>query len=441
MLFTPLQSNIFNLGFQISPFQFIAVINMNTGEILDKPNINIFNQAQIIYVDNFKSDIQQDSQAEKLYAGEKSISSTYAIDNRKIRLNFSTVVSSPYYGWIDPTIALLYESCNYSYLGSSTSYLTFLNNTSLGVGNTILQATNIEEFLNLTMPVDLRISDNTSSESVTLNSIDYTNKTMFVTGLTNSYNVDSVYVYYNPPLPSGIKEPALAIICNEGLIYPCYVNKMNWSFDAKDLIKVDIEIVGLFIDRSYQIGLLQNLAGLKKAVGVSLNYRPIPGFFSKIQDTTGISTNVFGLTQPFEFEMIQGLQNLSLNYTMIDSIKLNIQNNLEEVWAHPDLYKTNTQYHSNYFPFGVYSKGRVIDGSIQTKTHINPLSIIEKLASVGFYNQGLEINAGTFKIKLPELAFKLSNTNNFDSRDINFKVLSNQPLLPVLEYNNWLGTI
>lgn len=434
-MITPLQSNLYNTGYQITPFEFVLIQRIGTGELIQSPTISAFDYTNICLVESLSFDPEQNSTTDEFFVGEKGITSTYSINNRKMNIKFKMLITSPITGWIDPAFALLWDSCQFSILGSSTSYITQLQNTTgtLASGTTSVAISNIEEFLNLQAGDILTITDGINTETIIFSSATLGTQTINFSTTTNIYTKANTIIAYSKPVPQGIREPAFSLVCREGILYPCFVNSISINFDAKNNLIADVSIVALNLDRTFQIQTVQYLPLLRSLLKHSLVYRPIPGMFTTVSSTASSYGN-FGMETALSEVMLKGYQDNIIDYKFIESISFEVNNNLQ--FIHSQQHTTQTKL--NYFPWAVFSDGRTIKGTINPKVNINPIRILEKIASVSNVNAGgFSLNTQAFQISMPELGYNLTKSPSIDTLQIDYKVVGTSLFsMPDLAFTN-----
>lgn len=434
-MISPIRSNLFNLGVQIPSFEFVAILPFSNGEVFNNINLNALKHYNILLTDNLIYQVTQPSASKIISAGEPGGNSSYLIKNKKFNINLKIPILSPYVGWVDPAFAFLWKSLKYGILGSSLSLITELNSgQTITTGTTSIIIKNIEDFLDLTLPATAILTDGTLSETITITAANYTNRTITINPLvTSGWSINNLFIYKNTTIENGFIEPSLSLICTEGILWPSIVSKITLTIPASGYIEADIEVVPLFINRSYQKTFLnyqQIIHSLKDKIS---NYRRFPGAFTKIYSISSNYGN-FGITQ--DTDLINGLQTLILDNGMYESITITINNQIEVVNANR---KWNNE--SKYLNLASYSKGRLITGEIKLKKHINPILIQEKIASVSNLNYGgIKIDMGCFALEFEEVAWTPTSSQKYDDRNLNFDVISDSMFyLPELLYSEVYG--
>lgn len=438
------RSEIYSPAYEVGYYDVIALsreFSPDPDFILDYANINA---NYLFSVTNLSLASTQKAEADSRLAGEGASPNTVKIDKRELNLSFNIPIKVDSWGFVDYTFAALFDFYSEGFKGSPTSYIgrfTSDNSAVIGIGTTILYVDSIAELKSFTLPFTAKIKSDTSTlvETVTVSGIDKsTRKVTLSSGLAATCSRSTGYLYAYPSNTE--REPSFSLFSlQQGLLTGCLVDSISFTINPAQELSASVNMKVLSNDRKYQIDVRNNLptilANYSKRKPSQVLYgnavrvgRSIPEYGS------------FGLGSASDSSFFRGFQQSLLNNVYINEITLEFGNNLQPIYT---LNSRSSNYivnqNKNLLPFGYYSDGRIIKGSITYSGPVEPWLFAEFLSGpASINNGGITFDMGTFKIELPEIVFAPESLSySVDSniqKKINFSVVvQNYSYIPILK--------
>jgi hypothetical protein len=406
-------SQYFVPGFQKGYYD-ILILSRNPYDypdfILDTSTIDT---NYIFSVENFNVAYNQSGEYENRLFGEGADNNTFAIEKKEITLNFKLPLRMESWGYTNFSFDALYDYFLNGFKGSRTYYIgRFSSNTPsvpIPVGTSTITIDNIADFLNLSVPFTGKIqSDNNAetSETVTITNVNKTNRTLTFSSPTTIAHTPNISYIYASPTDSERQAQFSLLSFREGFFVGCIVNKISFNIQPDSSIVADIEVKALDIDGKYQVNARDNFNTYIAALS---NRKPtflLQGSNFRISSTTPDSF-YFRLGRANQDKFFNGFEGLDISNFEINSITLNLENNLQSIHT---LNSKNFNYEerdsNNLLPWAYYSEGRKVSGQINYTSPINPFLLADKLAGPGSINKGgLVYNFGPFYITFDEVTW------------------------------------
>jgi hypothetical protein len=338
------------------------------------------------------------------------------------------------WGFLDFAFQALYDFCIEGYKGSPTSYIgrfTSSNSAVIGVGTTILYIDSPAEFTAFTTPFSAKIKSDVSDavETVTVSGVGKTNNAIYLSsGVAGTHSRTTSYLYAYPS--NNLREPSFSLFSlKEGLLAGCLVDKISLRFSPGDSVVADIDLKILDVNKKYQIDMLNNFDTLVENYKKKNPSYLLRGSGLRIYKTTP-EAGYFGLGLQTSSKFFRGFQQIDLNNIFINEVTIEISNNLKPIYSLNSKNSDPTQkYIKNNLPFGYYSEGRKISGSITYTGPIKSWSFAEFLAGPSSINDGgITLDMGPAKIELPEVVWSPDvssyGVNEPLKKKINFSVVT-----------------
>jgi len=438
------RSQLYSPAFEIGSYDIIAL----SREFSEDPDFNQsfsnINQNYLFSLNDLSLRGTQESDTGQRYAGEGANPNTFQLGPKEYILTFTYPLKVDSWGYLDFSLASLFDYCVEAFKGSPTSYIgrfTSDNTSVIGIGSTQVYIDNISEFMSLDLPFDAKIKNDNSTyyDLVQVTNVNKANRTLTISaGINTSFNRDSSFISVNPKT-SG-KEPSFSLFTfKQGLMSGCLVDKFSLSIRPGEPIIASIEVKVLNVDRKYQVDMYNQFSSIlenyfKKKPSYILN-----GYSVRVYKSAP-EYGMFGLGGVLDSKLFGGFQQTQLDSIYVTEMQISIENNLKPVYtlnAKGSNKKLN--FFKNSLPFGYYSEGRKISGSITYTGPMKPWSMVEFLSGPSsINNDGITFDMGPIKLELPEVIWSTDSQEHsateFQKTKVNFFVASqNYTFDPVLK--------
>ncbi len=427
------QSNVSFPSYDLGSFD-ILVLSKDYGEDPDfNLNFDNIDQNYIFSVENFSIGRNQNLSFDRL-AGEGINPQSFSIGQieNTVSLRFPFRVDS--WGYMDFSLAAFFDYCMQAKYGSPTSILsrfTSANSVSVGVGTTILYIDNVAEIMSVETPFSAKIKNDLTdtSQSVQVVSVSKANRSVTLSsGIATSFSRDTSYIASY--VRNYSKESTFNIFSlKQGLLFGCLVDKFSISFTPGETVIVDVDLKVLGVDRKFQTNMYSNFDTI---VQKYLSKKPSYMLYGY---NLQVSKNVpdygyFGLGSVSESKVFQGFQKTGLDSIYINSISFEISNNLKPVYTlNSKSSVTVKNKMRNLLPFGYYSEGRSITGTLTYTGPMKPYLMTEFLSGPASVNNGgITFNMGPVKLDLPEVVWTAQSqehgSDQYQKNTVSFQVVS-----------------
>ena len=417
-------------------------------EYAEDPDFNLsFNNINTNYlfsIDNFNIQGAQESDAGQRYAGEGANPNTFNLGPKEYNVSFTYPFKVDSWGYLDFSLAAFFDYCIQAFNGSPTSFIgrfTSQNTSTIGVGSTQLYIDNIAEFMALDLPFEAKIKSDSNSyyDLVEITGIDKANRLLTIgAGINTSFNRDTSYISAYPQ-STGREASFSLFTLKQGLLSGCLVNKFSINFKPGEQITAYIDLKVLNVDRTYQVQMFNNFASIvenyfKKKPSYILN-----GFNTRVYKSAP-EYGLFGLGTMIDSKLFRGFQQSKLDSIYVTEMDISIDNSLQPIFT---LNSKGSDQKQNFFknslPFGYYSEGRKISGSITYTGPIKPWAMVEFLSGPSsINNDGITFDMGPIKLELPEVVWSTVSQEHsrmeYQKNKVNFSVATqNYTFDPVLK--------
>jgi hypothetical protein len=386
----------------------------------------------------------QESDAGERYAGEGANPNTFQLGPKEYNVSFTYPFKVDSWGYLDFSLAAFFDYCIQAFQGSPTSIIgrfTSDNSSTIAAGTTQLYVDNIAEFMGLTVPFNAKIkSDNNANyDLVEVTGVNKASRMLtVVAGINAAISRDTSYISVNPQ--SLGKEASFSLFTlKQGLLSGCLVEKFAINFKPGEQIIAYIDLKVLNVDRTYQVQMFNNFTSIiqnyfKKKPSYILNgsnvrvYKSAPEY------------GLFGLGTMIDSKLFRGFQQSQLDSIYVTEIDISIENNLKPIFT---LNSKGSDPKQNFFknslPYGYYSEGRKISGSITYTGPIKPWAMVEFLSGPSsINNDGITFDMGPIKLELPEVVWSTVSQEHsrmdYQKNKVNFSVATqNYTFDPVLK--------
>ncbi len=417
-------------------------------EFNEDPDFNLsfsnINSNYLFSLDNFKITGAQESDTGQRYAGEGANPSTFLLGPKEYNVSFTYPLKVDSWGYLDFSLAALFDYCIEAFKGSPTSYIgrmTSDNPSVIGVGTTQLFIDNIADFTSLTLPYEAKIkSDNNSYyDLVEITNVDKANRLITIgAGINTSISRDVSYISAYPKTTG--KEASFSLFTlKQGLLSGCLVEKFALNFVPGEQILAYIDLKVLNVDRKYQVDMYNNFTNIidnyfKKKPSYILN-----GYNVRVYKSAP-EYGFFGLGGVINSKLFSGFQQTQLDSIYVTEMNISIENNLKPVFSlNAKSSDTKKNFFKNSLPYGYYSEGRKISGSITYTGPIKPWAMVEFLSGPSsINNDGITFDMGPIKLELPEVIWSTESQEHsrleYQKNKVNFFVATqNYTFDPVLK--------
>jgi hypothetical protein len=417
-------------------------------EYSEDPDFNLsFNNINTNYlfsIDSFNIQGAQESDAGQRYAGEGANPNTFQLGPKEYNVSFTYPFKVDSWGYLDFSLAAFFDYCIEAFKGSPTSFIgrfTTDNASTITSGTTQLYIDNIAEFMGLTLPFNVKIKSdtNTNYDLVEVTAINKANRLLTVAaGVNAAFSRDTSFISAYPQ--SVGKEASFSLFTlKQGLLSGCLVEKFAINFKPGEQITAFIDLKVLNVDRTYQVQMFNNFASIvenyfKKKPSYILN-----GFNVRVYKSAP-EYGLFGLGTMIDSKLFRGFQQSQLDSIYVTEIDISIENNLKPIFTlNSKGSDTKQNFFKNSLPYGYYSEGRKISGSITYTGPIKPWAMVEFLSGPSsINNDGITFDMGPIKLELPEVVWSTVSQEHsrteYQKNKVNFSVATqNYTFDPVLK--------
>lgn len=417
-------------------------------EFGEDPDFNLsFNNINTNYlfsIDNFNMQGAQESDAGERYAGEGANPNTFQLGPKEYNVSFTYPFKVDSWGYLDFSLAAFFDYCIQAFQGSPTSIIgrfTSDNSSTIAAGTTQLYVDNIAEFMGLTVPFNAKIkSDNNSNyDLVEVTGVNKASRMLtVVAGINAAISRDTSYISVNPQ--SLGKEASFSLFTlKQGLLSGCLVEKFAINFKPGEQIIAYIDLKVLNVDRTYQVQMFNNFTSIiqnyfKKKPSYILN-----GYNVRVYKSAP-EYGLFGLGTMIDSKLFRGFQQSQLDSIYVTEIDISIENNLKPIFTlNSKGSNSKLNFFKNSLPYGYYSEGRKISGSITYTGPIKPWAMVEFLSGPSsINNDGITFDMGPIKLELPEVVWSTVSQEHsrmdYQKNKVNFSVATqNYTFDPVLK--------
>ena len=402
------------------------------------------NSNYLFSIDNFKLMGAQESDAGQRYAGEGANPNTFQLGPKEYNVSFTYPFKVDSWGYLDFSLAAFFDYCIQAFQGSPTSLIgrfTTDNPSTIGIGSTQLFVDNIAEFMGLDLPYPAKIKNdnNTSYDLIDITGIDKANRALYIgAGVNTSFDRNTSYIAAYPQTTG--KESTFSLFTlKQGLMSGCLVDKFAINFVPGEQIIAYIDLKVLNVDRTYQVEMFNQFSNIiqnyfKKKPSYILN-----GYNVRVYKSAP-EYGLFGLGGVLDSKLFRGFQQSQLDSIYVTEMSISIENNLKPVYS---LNSKNSNkiknFSKNSLPYGYYSEGRKISGSITYTGPIKPWAMVEFLSGPSsINNDGITFDMGSIKLELPEVVWSTESQEHsrieYQKNKVNFSVATqNYTFDPVLK--------
>jgi len=348
------------------------------------------------------------------------------------------------WGYLDFSLAAFFDYCIEAFKGSPSSFIgrfTSDNASTIAAGTTQLYIDNISEFMGLSLPFQAKIKSdtNTNYDLVDITGIDKANQLLTIgAGVNVAFNRDTSYISAHPR--SDGKEASFSLFTlKQGLLSGCLVDKFSINFKPGEQITAYIDLKVLNVDRTYQVQMYNNFTSIvenyfKKKPSYILN-----GYNVRVYKSAP-EYGLFGLGSIIDSKLFRGFQQSQLDSIYVTEMDISIENNLKPIFTlNSKSSNRKTNSFKNSLPYGYYSEGRKISGSITYTGPIKPWAMVEFLSGPSsINNDGITFDMGPIKLELPEVVWSTESQEHsrleYQKSKVNFSVATqNYTFDPVLK--------
>jgi len=427
------QSNVSFPSYDLGSYD-ILVLSKDYGEDPDfNLDFNNIDQNYIFSVENFTLGRNQSLSVDRL-AGEGINPQSFSIGqiDNTVTLRFPFRVDS--WGYMDFSLAAFFDYCMQAKFGSPTSILsrfTSSNASTIGIGTSILYVDNIAEMMSVETPFTAKIKNDVTETSQTVQVVDVSKSNRTVTlssGIATSLLRDTSYIASY--VRNYSKESSFNIFSlKQGLLFGCLVDKFSINFTPGETVNVDVELKVTGIDRKFQTNMYSNFDTIiQKYLSKKPSYL-LNGYSLQVSKNVP-DYGYFGLGSVSDSKFFQGYQKTGLDSTYINSISIEFANNLKPVYtlnSKSSIAVKNKM--RNLIPFGYYSEGRSITGSLSYTGPLKPYLMTEFLSGpASLNNGGITFNMGPVKLDFPEIVWtgqsQEHGTEQYQKNTVSFQVVS-----------------
>ena len=217
------------------------------------------------------------------------------------------------------------------------------------------------------------------------------------------------------------------------------VEKFAINFVPGEQIVAYIDLKVLNVDRTYQVQMFNNFTSIvenyfKKKPSYILN-----GYNVRVYKSAP-EYGLFGLGGVLNSKLFRGFQQTQLDSIYVTEMSISIENNLKPVFTLNSKGSDSKQnFFKNSLPFGYYSEGRKISGSITYTGPMKPWAMVEFLSGPSsINNDGITFDMGPIKLELPEVVWSTESQQHsrveYQKNKVNFTVATqNYTFDPILK--------
>jgi hypothetical protein len=404
-------NSIYSPAYEVGYFDCMALTRDVNNDPQYDLSYNSINTNYLFSVDNINMQYAQQADASSRYAGEGAVSNTFKINKKDYSLSFTLPIKIESWGYVDNVFAALYDYCLQGYKGTPTSYVGRLTSSDASIGATnAIKIDNISDFITLDPGTIIYTRSDDNSNIIEGLELDYVSKSEKVvyftgTGSTQSYQTDISYLWSKPETDD--REPSFSLFSlREGLISGCMVDKISMTITPGNSVVANVDMKFTNIDREYQKNILANFNSLVANINKRKPNYLLSGAQFRLYNTTS-DAGYFNLGLPIDRKVFRGFQETDIKNFEINEITIDISNNLEAIYT-LNSKSSNEKENSdnNLKPYGYYSNGRTINGTITYSSPIKPWLFAEKLSGPSSINNGgIIFDFGPFKMNLPQIVW------------------------------------
>lgn len=378
-------------------------------------------------------------------AGEGQDPNTFAVGKKEISLTFKIPIRMESWGYTNFSFDALYDYFLQGYKGTANPSIGRLStaNPNYLSGSSSLQIDNISDFLIFDLPFNAKIKSDQkqeTEENIVITNVNKSTKTITLASPTQYNHTSNIsYVYAEHIVDPSDRQPQFSLLSlREGFFMGCIVNKISFNILPSQQIEAEIEVKALDIDSKYQITLTQNFNTIINSLSSRRPNFILHGSKFRLLDTTP-NTDYFKLGLATSDSFFSGYEGLKIPNFTVNSISLNMENNLEPVYTlHSKIYDYGTRFNHNMLPYSYYSKGRRISGEINYTSPMSPFALADKLAGPDSINAGgVKYDFGPFTLEFDEVTWSPDNSqasvDNNHTKIVKWSLavdsLNKQPLL------------
>ena len=404
-------------AYEIGSFD-ILVLSKEYGEDPDfNLNFNNIDQNYIFSVENFSIGRNQTLNVDRL-AGEGINPQSFSIGQIENTVNLKFPFRVDSWGYMDFSLAAFFDYCMQAKYGSPTSILarfTSANSSTVGVGTSILYVDNIAEIMSVPTPFTAKIKNDITETTQTVQVVSVSKPNRSITlsgGIGTAFPRDTSYIASY--VRNYSKESSFNLFSlKQGLLFGCMVDKFSINFAPGELVVVDIDLKVLGVDRKYQKNMLDSFDTIvQKYLSKKPSYL-LNGYSLQVSKNTP-DYGHFGLGSVSESKVFQGFQKTGLDSIFVDSLSLEINNNLKPVYTLNSKSSVDVKnIMRQLLPFGYYSEGRNVSGSLTYTGPMKPYLMTEFLSGpASLNNGGITLNMGPVKLDLPEVIWTAQSSEH-----------------------------
>jgi hypothetical protein len=438
------RSQLYAPAFETGYYDIIAL----SREFSEDPDFNLsfsnINSNYLFSIDNFNLQGSQASDAGQRYAGEGANPNTFSLGPKEFNVSFTYPFKVDSWGYLDFSLAAFFDYCIQAFNGSPTSFIgrfTSDNPSVIGTGSTQLYIDNIAEFMSLELPFKAKIKSdfNLYYDLVEITGVDKANRLITIgAGINTSISRNTSYISTYPK--STGKESTFSLFTlKQGLLSGCLVEKFGINFVPGEQILAYIDLKVLNVDRTYQIDMYNNFASI-----IQNYFRKKPSYILNGYNVRVYKSapeyGMFGLGGVLDSKLFRGFQQSQLDSIFVTEMSISIENNLKPIFTlNSKSSDLKTNFFKNSLPYGYYSEGRKISGSITYTGPIKPWSMVEFLSGPSsINNDGITFDMGPIKLELPEVVWSTESQEHsrmeYQKSKVNFSVATqNYTFDPVLK--------
>lgn len=427
------QSIISYPSYDLGSFDLI-VLSKDYGEDPDY-NLNFDNidQNYIFSVESFSIGKNQQISTERL-AGEGINPQTFSLGHieNTVTLRFPFRIDA--WGYMDFSLAAFFDYCMQAKYGSPTSILsrfTSANSATIGTGTSVLYVDNIAEILAVDTPFTAKIKNDIteSSQSVQVISVSKANRSITLSsGLGTSFVRDTSYIASY--VKNYTKDSTFNLFSvKQGLLFGCLVDKFSISFTPGETVNVEVDLKVLGVDRKYQTSIYNNFETIVQKYLTKKPSYLLNGYSLQVSKNIP-DYGYFGLGSVSDSKVFQGYQKTGLDSIFVNSISVEITNNLKPVYTLNSKSSVSVKNKmKNLLPFGYYSEGRNISGTLSYTGPMKPYLMTEFLSGPSSVNNGgITFNMGPVKLDLPEVVWTAQSqehgSEQYQKNTVSFQVVT-----------------
>ncbi len=416
-------------------------------EFGEDPDFNLsfsnINTNYLFSIDSFNIQGTQEADSGQRYAGEGANPNTFNLGSKEYNVSFTYPFKVDSWGYLDFSLAAFFDYCILAFNGSPTSFIgrfTTDNASTIPAGTTQLYIDNIAEFMGLSVPFNAKIKsdNNTNYDLVEVTGVDKANRLLTVTaGVNVAFDRDTSYISAYPQ--SGREASFSLFTLKQGLLSGCLVDKFGINFKPGEQITAYIDLKVLNVDRAYQVQMFNNFTSIvenyfKKKPSYILN-----GYNVRVYKSAP-EYGMFGLGGILDSKLFRGFQQSQLDSIFVTEMDISIENNLKPIFT-LNSKNSNPKINSlkNSLPYGYYSEGRKISGSITYTGPMKPWAMVQFLSGPSsINNDGITFDMGPIKLELPEVVWSTQSEEHsrmdYQKGKVNFSVaVQNYTFDPVLK--------